>query len=42
MNSETHAGEEVAVYAGGPSAHLFQGTVEQNVIYHVMADALGF
>lgn len=40
MNSETHAGEDVPVYATGPSAHLFSGVVEQNVIFHVMADAL--
>jgi len=39
--SETHAGEDVALYAGGPGAHLFQGVVEQNVVYHVMARALG-
>jgi len=41
MASETHAGEEVAIYAEGPHAYLFRGTLEQNVIYHVMADALG-
>ncbi len=40
MGSETHAGEDVAIYAQGPRANLFKGTVEQNVIYHVMADAL--
>ena len=38
--SETHAGEDVAVYAGGPWAHLFQGVHEQNYIYHVMRHAL--
>jgi alkaline phosphatase len=42
MGSETHAGEEVAIYAVGPRAHLFRGTLEQHVIYHVMASALGF
>jgi alkaline phosphatase len=42
MGSETHAGEDVAIYAQGPGAHLFRGAQEQNVIYHVMADALGF
>lgn len=41
MGSETHAGEEVAIYATGPKAHLFHGTQEQNYIYHVMAEALG-
>jgi alkaline phosphatase len=41
MGSETHAGEDVAIYADGPHSYLFSGTLEQNVIYHVMADALG-
>ncbi len=36
LTSETHAGEDVAIYAMGPGAHLFQGTLEQNVIFHVM------
>ena len=42
VGAETHAGEDVAIYANGPRAYLFRGTQEQNVIYHVMADALGF
>ena len=37
--SETHAGDDVAIFAQGPWAHLFQGIVEQNLIYHVMAKA---
>lgn len=40
--SETHGGEDVAIYARGPHAHLFQGTMEENAIYWVMAGALGF
>jgi alkaline phosphatase len=40
LSSETHAGEDVAIYAGGPQSHLFQGTMEQNTIYHVMRTAL--
>ena len=40
LGSETHGGEDVAIYARGPKAHLFQGTLEQNVIYHVMFEAL--
>jgi len=36
LKSETHAAEDVAIYASGPGASLFQGTVEQNVIFHVM------
>jgi alkaline phosphatase len=42
LSAETHAAEDVAIFAGGPKAHLFHGIVEQNVIYHVMAEALGF
>ena len=41
MPSETHGGEDVAIYARGPQAHLVRGVMEQNVIYHVMAEALG-
>ena len=39
--SETHGGQDVPVYASGPNAHLVSGVMEQNVIYHIMADALG-
>lgn len=41
LGSETHAGEDVGIYAAGPNAHLFRGVQEQHVIYHIMADALG-
>jgi alkaline phosphatase len=41
LPAETHAGEDVAIYARGPRAHLFHGVREQNYIFHVMADALG-
>ncbi len=41
-SAETHAGEDVAVYAKGPSAHLVSGVIEQNVVYHIMREALGF
>ncbi|MTH62716.1 alkaline phosphatase [Paracoccus shanxieyensis] len=37
--SETHAGDDVAIFAQGPWAHLFHGVVEQNLIYHVIAHA---
>ena len=40
MSSETHSPEDVAVYAKGPFAHLFDGTIEQNVIFHVMHHAV--
>ncbi len=39
--SETHAGEDVALFASGPGANLFSGTIEQNEIFHVMAQSLG-
>lgn len=39
--SETHAGDDVAIFAQGPWAHLFHGSVEQNLIYHVMDQATG-
>lgn len=39
--SETHAGEDVAIYATGPGAYLFKGVVEQNVIFHVMNKKMG-
>jgi alkaline phosphatase len=42
LSSETHAGEDVALYGRGPKAHLIGGTMEQNEIYHVMRAALGF
>jgi len=38
-SSETHSGEDVAVYASGPFAHLFDGTIEQSFIFHVMHHA---
>ncbi|UZK70702.1 alkaline phosphatase [Sphingomonas sp. S1-29] len=41
LGGETHAGEDVAVRAAGPKAHLFKGTIEQHSIYYVIADALG-
>ncbi|KAH9514156.1 hypothetical protein Btru_030436 [Bulinus truncatus] len=36
LSTETHAGEDVAVYAVGPMAHLFHATHEQHYIYQVM------
>jgi alkaline phosphatase len=41
FSSETHSGEDVAIFAKGPEAYLFQGAVEQNYIYHVINEALG-
>uniref|UniRef100_A0A8D2INK2 Alkaline phosphatase n=1 Tax=Varanus komodoensis TaxID=61221 RepID=A0A8D2INK2_VARKO len=39
LSSETHSGEDVAILARGPMAHLFHGIREQNYIAHVMAYA---
>ncbi|MBZ8134565.1 alkaline phosphatase [Afifella sp. IM 167] len=39
MSSESHSGEDVAVWARGPWAHLFDGVIEQNYIFHVMNHA---
>jgi alkaline phosphatase len=41
MEGETHGGEDVAIYARGPQAYLVRGVLEQHVIFHVMAEALG-
>lgn len=39
LDSETHGGDDVVVYATGPWSHLFAGTIEQNTIPHIMAYA---
>lgn len=39
LSSETHAGEDVGVYANGPYSHLFQGSYEQSDIPIAMAFA---
>ncbi len=41
LKSETHGAEDVAVFSGGPKAHLLQGVYEQSYIFYVMKDALG-
>ena len=38
--SETHGGQDVIIFAGGPSAYLFDGVVEQNYVFHVIDHAL--
>ena len=42
LESETHGGEDVAIYAWGPGDDAVAGTLEQNAVFHVMARALGF
>ncbi|MBE3639482.1 alkaline phosphatase [Mangrovicoccus algicola] len=39
-SSESHSGVDVPLYAKGPWSHLFDGTIEQNVIFHVMNHAV--
>lgn len=39
---ETHGGEDVPIYAWGPSDANFAGTLEQHAIFHLTARALGF
>lgn len=40
LSSETHGGEDVAVFATGVNAHYIRGSMEQNWIFYVMADAM--
>ncbi len=39
MGSETHSGVDVGLWAKGPWAHLFGGTMDQEIIFHVMHQA---
>ncbi|TRY85449.1 hypothetical protein DNTS_030553 [Danionella cerebrum] len=39
LRTETHGGEDVAIFSKGPMAHLLHGVQEQNYIPHVMAFA---
>lgn len=39
LTSETHGGDDVAIFARGPFSHLFTGVLEQNTIPHFMAFA---
>ena len=41
LTTETHSGEDVAIYASGPGAHLISGSNEQTIIFHVMNHAAG-
>lgn len=42
LSSESHGGEDVALFAGGPGSALVSGTIEQNTIFHIVARALGW
>jgi alkaline phosphatase len=39
---ETHGGEDVPLYAGGPAAAVFHGVREQSYVYHGIVEALGW
>jgi alkaline phosphatase len=41
LESETHSGEDVPIYASGPGAHLISGSNEQTLIFHAMNHAAG-
>lgn len=41
-SSETHAGEDVALYGQGPGAERVRGVMEQNVIYDIIVKAFGW
>ncbi|WP_196138730.1 alkaline phosphatase [Aliikangiella sp. G2MR2-5] len=40
-SSETHSGEDISIHAIGPGAYFAQGNVEQNVVFHMINQALG-
>lgn len=40
LRSETHAGEDVALYAVGPGAHRFNGVMEQDEIGQILGELL--
>jgi alkaline phosphatase len=40
-SSETHSGEDISLHAKGPGAHLAQGVIEQNVLFHIINKSLG-
>ena len=39
---ETHAAEDVVLYAIGPGSESVKGVIEQNLIYDIMIDAFGW
>ena len=41
LASETHGGEDVGIWAIGPSSYLLTGTMEQHMVFFAMRKALG-
>jgi alkaline phosphatase len=39
LKSESHGGDDVGIWAIGPGSDAVRGTVEQNVIYHLLVQA---
>jgi alkaline phosphatase len=39
LKSESHGGDDVGIWAIGPGSEAVRGTVEQNVIYHLVVQA---
>jgi len=39
LASESHSGEDVAVFASGPGGEAVRGSLEQNVLFHLLAQA---
>ncbi|HEX5124553.1 MAG TPA: alkaline phosphatase [Rhodanobacteraceae bacterium] len=39
LPSETHSGEDVAVFARGPGSDAVRGSLEQNALFHVIAQS---
>ena len=39
FKSESHGGDDVAIFARGPGAQAFHGELEQNVIFHIIAQS---
>lgn len=39
LPSETHGGEDVAVYARGPGSEAVRGVLEQHVLFHILIQA---
>ena len=42
LKDETHGGEDVAIFATGANAYIIRGSMEENWIFYVMADAFRF
>ena len=39
LSSESHGGDDVGVWARGPGAEAVRGSIEQNVIFHLLLQA---